>query len=186
MKKDYLRQAWLVLVLAVVFSASLAGIDARLAGRIEANKLSETIGQIPLLVPGSQAGRYDTALKAYRATDAAGELVGWVVPAGGQGFADKIELLIGLDKSARKITGLYVLDQKETPGLGNRITEADWQRQFVGLSAGEAVGVTKSESPAAGEVRAVTGATISSESVAGIVNATMSAVRDSLAAAAKE
>ena len=40
-----------------------------------------------------QAGR---EVRVYHAHDAGVNLVGWVVPAAGQGFADKIEILVGL------------------------------------------------------------------------------------------
>ncbi|KKL16433.1 hypothetical protein LCGC14_2495630, partial [marine sediment metagenome] len=36
---------------------------------------------------------------------------------------------------ATKITGLYVLSQKETPGLGNKIENPEWRGQFVGKDA---------------------------------------------------
>jgi electron transport complex protein RnfG len=105
----------------------------------------------------------------FRAFDAAGRQVGWVVPASGQGFADRIEILIGLDVRAKTITGLYVLDQKETPGLGNKITTTEFLRQFAGRSAAEALVVVKTAS-SGNEIQAITGATISSKSVCDIVN----------------
>jgi electron transport complex protein RnfG len=176
MKNSYIGQAWLVLLLALCFGAGLAGVEAALKGRIQQNKLEDTLGQIPLLVPGAAKGEQQEAgeMTVYRAVSESGGLVGWVVKAGGQGFADKIELLVGLNPGATEITGLYVLDQKETPGLGNKIVEQDWRSQFVGKSA--AAGLTVTKGTATGnEVEAVTGATISSDSVVGIIN---QAVRD--------
>jgi electron transport complex protein RnfG len=93
-----------------------------------------------------------------------------VVPAQGQGFADRIELLIGLDASATTITSLYVLDQKETPGLGDQITGEGFRDRFRGRSADVTLRVVKGEAEGGSEVTALTGATISSESVAAIVN----------------
>ena len=49
----------------------------------------------------------------------------------GQGYADTIERLLGLSTDFRSITGLFVLDQKETPGLGNKIITDAWRSQFV-------------------------------------------------------
>jgi len=172
MKNGYLLQAWLVLTLAVVFAAALAGVHAGLAGRIAENKLNETLGAIPKLVRGATSGRKHTVgkIEVYAALDSQGRQVGWVVPASGQGFADRIELLIGLDARAETITGLYVLAQKETPGLGANIIKSRWRDKFRGKSAAAALKVTKSVDAGEGEIQAVTGATISSQSVCEIVN----------------
>jgi H+/Na+-translocating ferredoxin:NAD+ oxidoreductase subunit G len=179
MKSNYLVQAWLVLALAVGFGAALAGVQVGLNPRIEINKQNETYDQIPALVLGVER-KDETVDVRELATDdgriayevsSGGAQVGWVIKAVGQGFADKIELLIGLDTSAGRILGMYVLDQKETPALGNRITEPQWRAQFPGLDAGKSVEVVKT-APAAGDnaVQAVTGATVSSLSVCNIVN----------------
>jgi electron transport complex protein RnfG len=176
MKNSFIGQGWLVLALALGFGGALAGVEAALSGRIAQNKLNETLSQIPALVPGAKTGQ-QTAIEGktvFRAVDGAGKLVGWVVPARGQGFADRIELLIGLDTKAETIKGLYVLAQKETPGLGNKITEDDWRGQFADKPTAKPLAVTKAQ-PQAGEIRAITGATISSESVCTIVNDTIAA-----------
>lgn len=183
MKHNYLTTAWLVLLLALLFGASLAGVQTALKDRIDANKLAETYKQIPNLVPGGEA---DGALEAigdmsaYRVKDETGQQIGWVVPSGGQGFADRIEVLLGLSRDAGEITGLYVLDQKETPGLGNKIVEDVWRKQFAGKAAQPALAVVKTAPGASNQIQAVTGATISSDSVAAIVNQTVSDFRKAL------
>ena len=57
-----------------------------------------------------------------------------MLPAHGQGFADRIDVLIGVNADVSTITGMYVLDQKETPGLGALITEEPFREQFRGVS----------------------------------------------------
>lgn len=184
MKND-IGQAWLVILLSLFFGGALAGVQAKLQGRIEENRLAETLSQIPYLVPGAQSGEAtDVAGRSVYRAMAGGRQVGWVVPAGGQGFADRIDLLIGLDAGAKTLTGLYVLDQKETPGLGNKIVEDAWRGQFEGKATAAPLQVTKAEAAAQSEIRAVTGATISSESVCDIVNSTVAVLRDELAAGA--
>ena len=168
----YLRDAWLVLVLALGFGAALAGVQAQLSGRIAANKLDETLGTVSRLVPGATRGEAVemAGRTVYKAMDEQGTHVGWVLPAGGQGFADRVELLVGLSADLSKITGLYVLDQKETPGLGDKIRTDGWRKQFEGLSPIQPIGVTKVPPASGNQVVAITGATISSQSVAAIVN----------------
>lgn len=184
MKTHRLADAWLVLVLAMAFGASLAAVQAALKPRIDANKLNDTMSQVPMLVPGAARGERLVVVHAplYRAVDATGMLVGWVVPASGQGFADRIEVLVGLDARAHRLTGLYVLDQKETPGLGDNVTREGWRTQFVGKPTDQPLQVRKGAAQAPHEIEAVTGATISSESVTAIVNAAVRRLREQLAA----
>jgi len=188
MKAVYVKHAWLVIVLSLVFGVALAAVHAGLKDRIEANKLDDIRRQIPALVPGTQSieeAQVDGQI-VYRAL-AGGRQIGWAVRASGQGFGDVIELLIGLDAKVTKITGLYVLDQKETPGLGERIrSDEQWRRQFRDQAADKPLTVTKAPQAGPGEIKAITGATVSSQSVADIVNQTVAAMRGKLAAAAKD
>jgi len=185
----YLGQAWLVILLALVYGAALAGVQTTLGPKIAENKRNETYNVIPNLVPG--AVRDETAertvtdaegqeQRVYEARDAAGSRVGWVVPASGQGFADRIDVLVGLDAAAETITGLYVLDQKETPGLGNLIVEEPFTSQFAGKPVSPPLAVEKSEPQKPHQIQAVTGATISSDSVAKIVNRAVAMLKQPL------
>lgn len=192
----HIRQAWLVILLAVVYGGALAGVQTTLGPRIERNKKNETLSKVPQLVDGA-AGRQTAEVDltgadgrkqtVYRAIAADGKThVGWVLPAGGQGFADRIEVLIGLSADASTITGLYVLDQKETPGLGNFITDQElFLDQFAGKSADQPLTVVKAD-PTGNQIRALSGATISSESVAEIVNRAVANYREPIRREAAE
>ncbi len=183
----YISQAWLVILLALLYGGALAGVQTTLGPLIEENKRQETYRQIPGLVgipePVSDEDRKKIDIQERTVEDddgkrqkvygafVEGSLKGWVLPAGGQGFADRIELLIGLDAELETITGMYVLDQKETPGLGDSIRNKELFRdQFAGKSTLEPLLVVKTSPAADNKILALTGATISSESVATIVN----------------
>lgn len=178
----YISQAWLVILLALAYGAALAGVQTGLGPIIDENKKAETFSVVPQLVPGADGGKTESVeikgkdgriSTAYKAISDSGAQQGWVLPGSGQGFADRIDLLIGLTADASKITGIYILDQKETPGLGNYIVEEDFRKHFVDKSTAEPLCVVKAEPARPNEVRAVTGATISSESVTQIVNKTI-------------
>jgi electron transport complex protein RnfG len=200
---NYLTQAWLVLLLAVLFGGTLAGVEAALAPTIEANKINETREKVPELVWGLQAqddrkgrvvagpltvagktGSHKKTFKVYKATDR-GSVAGWVVKSSGQGYAGTVELLLGLNADASRITGLFILDQKETPGLGNRITETGWRQQFANVATNRPLSVVKRSSGSPGEIDAIAGATISSASVCAIINQTVKQVRKPLAEKAR-
>ena len=100
-----------------------------------------------------------------------GSLVGYAVPAEGPGFMDTIRLIYGYDPSRRVIVGMQVLDSRETPGLGDKIlTDDAFLANFAALSVEpEIVAVKKGEKARPNEVDCITGATISSEAVVGIL-----------------
>jgi electron transport complex protein RnfG len=182
-----LRQAWLVIVLAFAYGGALAGVQTALAPRIDENKRQETYEVIPLLVPGADQERTEAMLveagdgkaeRVYKVMDAEGRHSGWVLPASGQGFADRIELLIGLNADLSTITGLYVLNQKETPGLGDYITLPEFRERFRDKPAGEPLAAVKADPQSPNEVLALTGATVSSWSVCTIVNDTIARLRE--------
>lgn len=204
LKDNKIIQAWLVLLLTLCFGSSLAGIQLTLGPRIEENKINETLEKVPELVLGkeqaqtlSQEGKTleirpqtivvpkngrQTAYSVFEAADAGKSPLGWVVKAGGQGYADKIELLLGLDPSGENISGIFVLEQKETPGLGNKIITEEWRSQFIGKNTTRPLMVVKDKADDADEISAITGATISSRSVATIVNTAVADLKGKLSA----
>jgi electron transport complex protein RnfG len=201
LKSNSLVQAWLVLVLAVSFGVSVAGVQLALGPIIETNKINETLEKVPELVLGGALASKMTAEnqkleiqarqvavektdrpKFYNVYEARyqGELKGWVVKTKGQGYADTIELLLGLSPDLSTITGLFVLDQKETPGLGNKIITDGWRSQFVDAPTDRSLVVVKTGASQPGEIDAVTGATISSKSVTAMINAAIGDLRQPL------
>lgn len=186
----FIFQAWLVLLLASFFGASLAGIQLTLSPKIEANKLNETLEKVPELIFGAEAAQalseenrpmdierqfIEAGNKIYSVFQAKtdGQTDGWVIKASGQGYADRIELLVGVDAKAETITGLFILDQKETPGLGNKIMEPAWRNQFSNKPTQQQMTAVKTKASASNEINAITGATISSKAVCDIINQTL-------------
>ncbi|MEA1968619.1 MAG: FMN-binding protein [Thermodesulfobacteriota bacterium] len=197
-----LFQAWLVLLLSLVFGTALAGVEVFLGPKIEANKIKETMEKVPVVILGASKAEEMTSAgnslsiepftieieknkrkksyTVYKANFKDGTLAGFVVKASVQGYADKIELLVGLDSKVKAITGLFVLDQKETPGLGNKIVEEDWQSQFVTQPLNKPLVVVKNGSGKVFEIDAISGATISSRCVTDLVNQTVADLKEKL------
>ncbi len=200
-KNSYLMEGWLIIVLSVLFSVTLAAVNIRLSPVIEENKVKETMERIPALISGGSGtgsaeitpfaikqrsikAQKNGITKSYIAYDAfndTNDVAGHVIKASGQGYADKIELLLGLDKTGEKITGIFILDQKETPGLGNRIIEEGFRSQFAGKSSDTPLVVIKGKSAKQNEIDAISGATISSRSVADIINSAIGDVKKEIA-----
>ncbi|HUW23601.1 MAG TPA: RnfABCDGE type electron transport complex subunit G [bacterium] len=90
--------------------------------------------------------------------DERGKRVGVSIKTKTRGYSGPIEMIMGFDMKG-EITGLKILNQIETPGLGSKIVEDWFSKQFIKLKA-EDLSFTK-EDPH-GKVEAITAATISS------------------------
>jgi Na+-translocating ferredoxin:NAD+ oxidoreductase subunit G len=107
--------------------------------------------------------------------------IGYVVKTSIQGYGGPIDLMAGFDDEQR-ITGVKILAQTETAGLGTRITDPVFLKQFAGLTqdelvlkksggdlaknlAGTLYTFPKAEAGRAAGVDAITGATVSSRAM---------------------
>jgi electron transport complex protein RnfG len=173
--RRFLSDSWLVLVLGTCFSVALAATQTALAPRIEANRRAALTSAVFEVVPGTvrYTERRVGLRSIYECFDAEGTSLGWAIPASDFGFQDQIDVVFGLSLDGASILGLSVVDNKETPGLGNRIVEDAWRAQYAGLDTGQAVTVVKRpRRDESREVQAISGATISSQAVTRIVNDT--------------
>ena len=88
-----------------------------------------------------------------------GEIVGYAVNTYTSiGFSGNISLMAGF-KTDGTILSITVLDHKETPGLGTKMTEPEFKEQFTGKNPAEFTLKVKKDG---GPVDAITAATISS------------------------
>src|SRR5699024_6232966 len=108
-------------------------------------------------------------LEIYEGLDGSGETIGYVIKTEVLGFGGDIEVMTGISLEG-KITGMKVLDHAETPGLGARATEPEFQEKFNDKSLDESIIVLNSEPVGGNEVLAITSATITTDAVAQGVN----------------
>lgn len=150
-KPPVIGSAFILAVLAAVCTAIVATTYRGTAERIAANaqahleqslapvlagldydgKLSESTLVIPLPheLPGSEA------ITVYRVYADNKPVAALFVVTARDGFAGPIKLLVGIS-AAGTITGVRVLEHRETPGLGDLIdsSRSDWVLQFNGRS----------------------------------------------------
>lgn len=184
----FLNESWLVLALSVVFALLLAGAQAAFGPRITENKKAELESAAVDVVPAGVERLEKVTVKVgkeqksvFKCLDAHGELVGWALVDSGFGFQDKIKLVVGLSPDGNEITGLKVVENTETPGLGNKIDGVKFASQYEGLDATKVIAVVKRQRLRDNnEIEAITGATISSEAVTRIVNEVIDKVRPKL------
>ncbi len=77
----------------------------------------------------------------------------------GQGYkGDPLSLIVGIDAEDEILVGIGVTTHKETPGLGSKVAEEPFGKQFLGLSLDENIRIRAD----GGVIDAVSGATKSS------------------------
>ena len=126
-----------------------------------------------------------TAEKVHLGFDAAGEPIGYAITGQESGFQDAVLVIFGYDPAADEVLAMRVLESKETPGLGDKIVKdsafvagfQDVHAPLRGVKSGAGAG-------GANEVDMITGATISSRTVIGIINHRIEALDPLLDAAA--
>lgn len=165
----------------------LAGVATLTKEKIALNMQAEIEEAIQEVVDDAQINKVlheEENFVIYRETKENGDIAGYAVQATGIGFQDKITLMFGLDPSLKEITGLTIIDQKETPGLGAKIE--DWESFLQFWEHRDATGFLTLHKPPVStidkllpnEINTITAATISSTKVLGIINLSLEKVRE--------
>ena len=129
-------------------------------------------------IPSDGLDRSKTVV--YAGFDDSETFKGVAIEASGQGYADVIRILYGYDPSSQTVVGFYVLESKETPGLGDKIEKdenflANFKALVVKLNAdlsqveNKVIPVKKGGKTQPWEVEGITGATISSRTIGNIL-----------------
>jgi electron transport complex protein RnfG len=110
--------------------------------------------------------------RLYIGHDSNGQTRGVAISRGESGFQDVIMVIFGYDPQTGKLSGMKILDSKETPGLGDKIyKDRAFVDQFFAGPETPLVGVkTGAGKGKPNEIDMITGATISSKAVIGIIN----------------
>ena len=90
------------------------------------------------------------------------KLIGYILPAKGDGYVDTIDMLVGIDTEGI-ISGVEILSQEETPGLGARcvkIKHGQTQPWFLEQFKGK-----KAQSLSLKTIDAITGSTITTDAI---------------------
>lgn len=169
----------------ILSGALLSTVGILTRARIEANRLKEIEEAIVSVVPGTKTNTKiyeEKDFTVYTTRDEQGQVKGFAIYTSGTGFQDKIVLMFGTDANINKIFRLTILDQKETPGLGAKITDEEtflkyWENKDCSQPLALKKPPVAQEELGPSEINAITGATISSEAVLNTVNASLAKLR---------
>jgi len=169
-----------VLVIIAMFSAALlAYVNKVTRGPIEENKKAEMKRAITIVLKGidtkncpeipetvkvsdfdeNQTLVDSSAVEYFTASDDSGKVNGFAFAVSApNGFSGDFKVMVGID-AAGKIIDTYVLEHKETPGLGDKMTVMPFKGYFAGRMLADTKWKVKKDG---GDIDALTAATITS------------------------
>ena len=174
-RKSLWSEIKFMLLLSLVCSLLLGGTNLAIGKRSELSE--ETITAIFSItkIPFEQKSIYEEFESKFE-QQSKGRIKLWMhknnssivaCEATGGGMWGEITIVFVLNKSDNQILGLKVTEQKETAGLGSKISEEDFEKQFTDKSIQNHV-----------TVDAITGATTSSRYVEKLLNKALEKIRD--------
>lgn len=119
---------------------------------------------VPDVIQG--AVRVETRGSLFVGYDQDENIVGYAATGQGHGYGGPVEMLVGIDPNG-EITGVKIIEQRETPGFFKLLLDKDFFGQYLGLKYQDPLQLDQ-------DLDAVSGATISAE---GIATSTRNAVR---------
>jgi electron transport complex protein RnfG len=189
-----------LMVICLVSGLALAVTSTVTRPRIMIQDQEKQIAALRVVLPEARSfspPQTGGELEFFEGYSSPGQVVGYAFPGAAKGYSSVIRVMVGVDTGG-KVTGIEVLDEKETPGLGDKVDRVPssvnlWEalagkagsakknrppflEQFVGKEESALEVVT---GPTDQKIQAITGATISSRAVT-------KAVRDSLEAFLRE
>ena len=115
----------------------------------------------------------------YEAKDASGNTVGYTLKVLPSGYGGTIELMVGIDSANGQVSGINIVSNSETAGLGAKATDPEFSDQYKGKPL-EELSVLKNGTPGDTEIKAISGSTITSTAVTNGVDAAIEVYNNSL------
>ncbi|MBN2350951.1 MAG: RnfABCDGE type electron transport complex subunit G [Spirochaetales bacterium] len=178
--KNLIVPAVVLSVTCVVAAASLALVDTVTKDKIAENERVEKENAMRVVQPRATGFKIVVKDKLWEALDG-DTVVGRVLSAESQGYSGVLSIIFGIDLE-NHVTGIKIVTQTETPGLGAKIIKPSFTDQYRGKPVDQLF--LKKDDPAKGKIDAITGATISPRAVTKAVREALDAfLRGELTAA---
>ncbi|MFH1876137.1 MAG: FMN-binding protein [Candidatus Omnitrophota bacterium] len=179
--KENLKIILVLTVTCIACSFCLALVNGLAKDKIEANGKKKIEDAIAVLMP--RAARIDVIagdMPLWKLSDVSGKPLGFAFLIKGDGYQGTIKILGVADALVTRLEGIEIIESVETPGLGARIKEDFFKKRFSGLDIRNPIECVKEEPNRAGQIKAISSATISSKAVVSILNKNMDVVRERL------
>jgi electron transport complex protein RnfG len=116
----------------------------------------------------------------YKLFDKNNDMTGYAILVSGNGYQGQIKILAITDTTFNAIEGIQIIESSETPGLGAKINEDSFKKQFKGIKLREPLECVKEKATKENGILAISGATISSKAVVSILNEKLFSIKSQL------
>ena len=166
--KSILKPTAVLFIICVAVSAALAGTNLLTRDRIAQLEAENAEASRKIVLP--QADTHESQEDgAYYTGMAGGERAGYVFETGASGYGGTVTVMTGINAEGN-ITGVVILSHNETPGLGANAKKPSFLDQYLQPAPEGGLSVIKYQTPAQGQIEAMTGATITTNAVTNAVN----------------
>lgn len=179
--RDVIRFSAFLLLVAGIAGAGLSYVNRLASPLIEKQILQIKLDGFKEVYPQSgtienESATYlktgaDPALKEVNIVYQDGKPAGVIYAVETKGYSGVIGILAGFDIASRKLTGIKVLKQTETPGLGAKAKERFFQDRYKDKSAAIPLEVVKTAPVRENQIQAITASTITTKAITKGVNA---------------
>lgn len=189
--RDIIKNAMILFVIALISSVLLAFSYSITKEPIAKQQLIRQNEALSAVLPDSEFTEITEAdfskqpaiLSLFEAKSGS-DIVGYAFKvASEEGYSGHLELVVGISPDG-KLTGIDLVQQSETPGLGAKSDDEEFKSQYVQKPA-SLLTVVKSAPANESEIGAISGATITSRAVTNAVNEAISYFNENLAEGVK-
>lgn len=177
-KIEIVKTGAILFLITAVSAGLLAAVNAKTAPVIVQNEivkqenarrsvLPEADGFEECIIPEEKKDK--TVSAVYKATNDSG----YVVTVSPVGYGGEISMAVGISSNG-KVSGVNIISNSETAGLGAKCTDESWLKQFSGKSDNITVAKTGAKD---NQINAISSATITSKAVTAGVNAALDSVK---------
>ena len=175
MRKEFIKLSSILCVITLVAALLLAGVNKITAPRIAQAEKEASVEAMKEIIP--DADSFEELNENVSAARKGNEVIGYCVKVTATGYGGDISMMVGLDTEAT-VQGIEILSHSETAGLGAKITEDRFKSQFKGKDP--ILQVVKNDTDSAGEITAITGATVSSRGIANGIKMSLDLVEEAI------
>lgn len=161
MKKEFIRLSAVLCIITLVAGLLLAGVNKITAPKIAQAEQAASEAAMKKILP--EAEDFVQMNENVAAAKKGDERVGFCVKVTTTGYGGDIVMMVGIGAGST-VQGIEILSHGETAGLGAKIENEDFKKQFKDKNP--VLEVVKSETNSPDEITAITGATISSRAIA--------------------
>ncbi len=164
-----LKLGAILLIITAIAGALLGFAYDITRAPIEKRQKEEQAAALKMVLPADEFTQVegltfpeDETVKSIFEAKTGGESAGYVIEVGSKGYGGEITMMVGISKD-EKVTGIKILKQSETPGLGTKTAEPAFTDQYKDKDATKDLALGS-------DITAITGVTISSKGVTNGVN----------------